>query len=88
AEALGVENEIGTLEAGKRADLIAVDLSGSRHQPVIEPETALAFTASGGDVVLTVVDGQVLYTDGKVQTLDEVELARQVVATTKRLREK
>lgn len=71
AEALGLEAEIGSLEPGKFADLTAVSLSAPPLKPSHDPETALIFSASGRDVILTVVEGQVLFGDGEVKTLDE-----------------
>jgi 5-methylthioadenosine/S-adenosylhomocysteine deaminase len=84
ARALGLEDRIGTLEPGKLADLCAVDLSGAHLQPVHDVEAALVFSASARDVVLTVVEGEVLYRDGRVLSLDEdaarEELRRAVAA--------
>jgi len=71
AEALGLESEIGSLEPGKFADLTAVSLSAPSLKPSHDPETSIIFSASGRDVILTLVEGQVLFRDGKVKTLDE-----------------
>jgi len=79
AEALSLDSQVGSLEVGKRADLIAVDLSGPRHAPVgDDPEAALVFAASGADVRLTVVDGVPLYLRGHALTLDAAALAAEV----------
>ncbi len=64
AEALGLADSIGSLEAGKLADLCAVDLAAPHFQPVIDVEAAVLYSASARDIVLTVVEGEVLY-DGK-----------------------
>jgi len=63
AEALGLEAEVGSLEAGKRADLIAVDVSRSHFAPIADPYSALVYGANQDDVRLTVVGGRELYRD-------------------------
>ena len=64
AEALGLTGDIGSLEAGKLADLCAVGLDAPHLQPVLDVEATVLYSASARDVVLTVVEGEVLY-DGK-----------------------
>jgi 5-methylthioadenosine/S-adenosylhomocysteine deaminase len=61
ARALGLESDVGTLEPGKRADLCAVSLEGSHLAPVYDVETAIVFSASARDVVMTIADGRILY---------------------------
>lgn len=63
AEALGMEAEVGSLEAGKRADLIAVDVSRSHFAPIADPYSALVYGANQDDVKLTVVGGRELFRD-------------------------
>jgi 5-methylthioadenosine/S-adenosylhomocysteine deaminase len=71
ARALHLADQIGSLEPGKRADLIAVDLSKPQTIPVHDPVTTIIFSASARDVVLTMVDGQTLYDGVSVSTIDE-----------------
>lgn len=78
AGALGLSGKIGSLEAGKQADLIAVDLSGIHTLPVFSPVTAIVHSARASDVILTMVGGEVLFEEGTVATLDEDGLKRQV----------
>lgn len=61
ARALGMEESIGSLEIGKQADIIAVDLSSSHHSVETNPVSALVNTCTATDVLMTMVDGVVLY---------------------------
>jgi 5-methylthioadenosine/S-adenosylhomocysteine deaminase len=70
ARALGLESTIGTLEPGKRADVIVIDLRQARTQPVYSVESAIVYAATGDDVVDTICDGKILMRDGKVLTID------------------
>jgi 5-methylthioadenosine/S-adenosylhomocysteine deaminase len=76
ARALGMESRIGSLEAGKRADLILVDVSGARQTPMYDPISHLVYVTRGTDVRATVVNGQVLMRDGAVRTVNEAEVLR------------
>lgn len=74
ARALGMEQETGSLELGKAADITAFDLSGLAQQPVYEPVSQLIY-ASGRDCVRHVwVGGKQLLEDGKLTRLDEERL--------------
>ena len=66
AEALGMSKEIGSLDAGKLADIIAVDLTGYHVQPVFSPTDALVFSCRASDVRMTMIGGEVLYEEGVV----------------------
>jgi len=70
AKVLGLDKKIGSLEVGKRADVILIDLSGVRTQPVYSVESAIVYAANGEDVVTTIVDGKVLMRDRKLMTVD------------------
>ena len=63
-------NDTGLLEEGFRADLIVLDLSGPHMSPMHDLKNNLVYSASGSDVVLTMVDGKVLYKDGEYMTID------------------
>jgi len=86
ARALGLEDEIGTVEVGKKADFILVDLGHHpRTTPLNNPFYALAFTARSDDVVTTIVDGRILMEDRVVKSLDEAKVLRQAQACADRI---
>lgn len=70
-------DELGSLAAGKAADLVALDLSQPNLMPLYNPVSHLAYAASGHEVCLTMVGGKVLYEDGRYTTLDMDGLARE-----------
>jgi 5-methylthioadenosine/S-adenosylhomocysteine deaminase len=71
ARALGLDKAIGSLEAGKRADVIVVAMDGARQTPMYNPVSHLVYVARGDDVRTTVVNGRVLMRDRRMRTLDE-----------------
>jgi len=79
AQAIGLCEEIGSLEPGKRADLILVDLASLNLTPVLESPVRnivpnLVYAANGSEVRLVMVDGRVLVRDGQVLAADEAEI--------------
>jgi 5-methylthioadenosine/S-adenosylhomocysteine deaminase len=76
ARALGMESRIGSLEPGKRADVILVDVSGARQTPMYDPVSHLVYVVRGGDVRTTIVNGRVLMKDRRVSTLSEANVIR------------
>ncbi len=70
ARVLGLDAEIGSLEAGKKADLIVVDLQRPHLQPYYGGHEALVFYARASDVVASVIDGRVVMEDGRPVGLD------------------
>ena len=91
ARALGMEDRIGSLETGKRADIVVVDVRAPRMTPMYDPVSHLVYTAKGADVRHVVVEGRVIMRDRAVLTLDEravvaraAALAAQVTASLER----
>ena len=71
ARALGLEAEIGSLEPGKRADLVVFDLDTPEWRPLLDPVNSLVYSASGASVRTVLVDGRVLLDDRRVTLVDE-----------------
>lgn len=76
AAALGMADRIGSLEPGKRADIIAIRTDQPRQVPMYDPVSHLVYVTRGDDVRMTMVNGRVLMRSGVVQTLDEARTIR------------
>jgi 5-methylthioadenosine/S-adenosylhomocysteine deaminase len=82
AKALGLDHLVGSLEPGKRADLIALDLSRAPHNVAVHDVVShLVHCAKATDVELAMVDGRILMEDRRVAGLDEPALLAQAQAT-------
>ncbi|MFE1800170.1 amidohydrolase [Streptomyces sp. NPDC059517] len=84
ARALGLDAQLGSLEAGKRADLIVLDLGGPHLAPRHDPWSTLAYAARAEDVRDTVVDGRVLMRGRTLTTLDEGAALAELAALVSR----
>jgi len=74
ARALGLGNDIGTLESGKKADIIVIDVNRPHLIPMYDIYSHLVYAVNGSDVVTTIVNGQVLMEDRVLTTLDVDEV--------------
>ena len=74
ARALNWDDEIGSLEVGKKADFILFDLDHHEWTPFSDPVQALVWSASPASISQTWVDGKPIFQDGKIQTIDENSL--------------
>ncbi len=78
AAVIGLEKEIGTLEKGKKADIIVVDLGEPHLCPIYDPVSALVYSADGGDVKDVIVNGRVLMKGRVFTTIDADEVMGKV----------
>ncbi|BCV21300.1 5'-deoxyadenosine deaminase [Moorella sp. Hama-1] len=87
ARALGMEQEIGSLEVGKKADLALVSLDGLHTQPAdgVNVYAQLVYQAKGTDVTLTMVDGQIVMEKGELKTIDAAEVRRKANEAVQRI---
>ncbi len=89
ARALGLESVVGSLEVGKGADLIVVDLERSPYaSPVHNAVSALVYAAIGNEVETVVVDGRVIMEAGRILTMDEDTVRRRAVRAAHELTER
>ncbi|MDT9631434.1 TRZ/ATZ family hydrolase [Pseudomonas sp. JV449] len=85
ARAMGLESEIGSLEVGKAADMVAFDLTGLAQQPIYDPVSQLIY-ATGRDCVKHLwVAGKQLLDDRQLTRMDEQQLTATAIAWGKRI---
>lgn len=87
AKALGMERQIGTIEEGKDADLVILDLDTAHplHSP--DPIDAVVQLAQPEDIEMVIIDGRVVMEDGEVLTIDEQEVRSKVNELSRKYRE-
>jgi cytosine/adenosine deaminase-related metal-dependent hydrolase len=87
ARALDMEDKIGSLEVGKKADIIIVDTDAANTQPNYNPYATIAFAAYPQNVTHTIVDGKVIVENGKLTTIDIKEHNKQWIPLTQKVAE-
>jgi 5-methylthioadenosine/S-adenosylhomocysteine deaminase len=70
ARALGLSDSIGSLEPGKKADLIVIDTKKPHLTPLYNPESHLVYAAKGSDVASVIINGNIVMEDGKLNNMD------------------
>jgi len=70
ARLMGIEDKVGTLEAGKKADIIIVDANTPHMVPLYHPFSQIVYSATGGDARDVIINGTILYRDGRFTALD------------------
>jgi 5-methylthioadenosine/S-adenosylhomocysteine deaminase len=70
ARALGLDRLIGSLEAGKKADLIIVDTNKPHLTPMYSPVSHLVYAAMGSDVSTSIINGAVVMENGALKKMD------------------
>jgi 5-methylthioadenosine/S-adenosylhomocysteine deaminase len=87
ARALAMERLIGSLEAGKRADLITVSMRAARQTPLYNAVSHLVYVTRGDDVRTTIVNGRILMLDRQVRALDRTTVIADANRLAARVRE-
>jgi cytosine/adenosine deaminase-related metal-dependent hydrolase len=84
ARACGAESSLGSIEIGKKADLVTVGLGHFHSTPTLNPVHVLVHMAHESDVETVLVDGRVVVERGKVQGIDEKALTAEVQEAARR----
>ena len=74
ARVVGQQARLGSLEVGKRADVIIVGMAKARQTPLFDPVAQVVYASRGDDVESTIVNGKVLMRNRKMLTLDEARV--------------
>jgi len=83
AKAIGLGNEIGSIEVGKQADLIIIDTNKPHLTPLYNPASHIVYAASGSDVRDVIVAGKILVRNRKILTLDLDDILEKVTKISK-----
>ncbi len=83
--AMATQNGAKLQEVGKKADLFALDLDRPHLLPNLDPRALVVSAAQGSDVVMTMVDGKILYENGEYLTLDREKILYEAAQAVKRL---
>jgi len=78
AKVLGIDDMVGSVETGKRADLIIIDMNKPHLTPLYNNCSHLVYAASGADVMTSIIDGQVVMRDRRILTFDVDDIMREV----------
>jgi 5-methylthioadenosine/S-adenosylhomocysteine deaminase len=85
ATALGIAEEVGTIEVGKKADLVLVDMKAPHLTPYRHPISHLVYAANGGDVDTVICNGQILMQEREIVTMNENALLEEAEEATREL---
>jgi cytosine/adenosine deaminase-related metal-dependent hydrolase len=86
AETLGLETEIGSLEVGKQADLIVINLENIAQNPIFDIYATVLFASSAREICLTMCAGEEVFRDGRALKIDELELKTKLKELAAKLR--
>ena len=86
ARVLGAENKIGSLEPGKKADLIVLDMNQPHLTPLYTIPSHMVYAARGADVVHSVINGNIVMQNRKLKTLDEKAILADMMSMGKQIK--
>jgi len=78
AKALQMEEEIGSLKVGKKADIVIINMNALHNVPIVDPIANLVFNGLGSDVETVFVDGKLVVDQGQLVNVDEKALEKEV----------
>jgi len=74
AKALGIDDKVGTITAGKKADIIMIDIEKAHFYPKYNLISSLVYSAQASDVMNVIIDGKIIMRDYKITTVNEREI--------------
>jgi 5-methylthioadenosine/S-adenosylhomocysteine deaminase len=83
AKAMGLDNDIGSLEIGKKADMIIIDTDAPHLLPMYHPTSVMVYAASGSDVRDVIIDGKLVVKDRRILVWDTDMILRHIEAIAK-----
>lgn len=86
AKALGMDRLIGSLEVGKKADIIVVDINKPHLTPMYNPYSHLVYSARGADVVHSIINGRLVMFERELQTINAGSLMEEANSLSKKFR--
>ena len=86
ARTLGIEGETGSLQPGKKADILIIGLDEPHLTPLYNEYSQLVYVVNGADVDTVLINGKVVMRDRKLLTIDEGEAMRRVSEIARRVR--
>jgi len=86
AKVLGLERFVGTLEVGKKADIVLVDLNKPHLTPLYDEYSHLVYAANGADVDTVLINGRVVMRNRRLLTIDEAKIMQRVNQIADRVR--
>ncbi len=85
AEVLGLDDEVGSIEIGKKADIVVIDTKAPNMTPIYNPYSALVYSAYASNVRHNIIDGQLIMKDRTILTADEAKIREEALAFTKKI---
>ena len=85
ARVLGLDDEIGTIEVGKKADLIFINTNKTHLYPENDVCTNLVYSANGADVDTVIIDGKLIMQNRKLLNINEKQVKKNIAKVVKRL---
>ena len=88
AKAMGMENEIGSIEVGKKADITIINLENPFTAPTYDPVASLVYSATPENVETVIIDGKIVMEERRMKTVDENNLVKEVYEIGERIMNK
>ena len=85
AIALGLDKEIGTIEKGKKADLILLDCNGIHVNPIHNIYSTIVYSCTGNDVDTVIIDGNIVMEDRELTNANEKEILKRAINSAKKV---